>query len=280
MTTGKILWFGGTTREGRKNDFGFIQYQINGLTKKIYVNRHNISQELQDICENDHDKGKGIGVNFDIEEYKKKETIQQRAVNVQLIKYFGIIESQNKIFSENCKQYRLQRENAFNQGELLEFFLQNHSVIILRQVEYSDVSMDIIKTFCDNVNVEVMQDCFDFYVSTLDNESAIQYILYKLWSLDVNETFVFVEMIIAKYNDLILISNKIRQEIRGENRTFFNTYENAEYQKKCLACYIKFIQNNLCSANEQTKNYVFLDNTFANRNVKRLAFVKGAFGGN
>lgn len=85
MAIGKVKWFGGLRKEDNKvNHFGFIS--LVPEARDIYVNRREISEDLQALIEGK--EGEGVYLEFDVIEGQRGA----RAVRVKLLEVVGMID--------------------------------------------------------------------------------------------------------------------------------------------------------------------------------------------
>ena len=188
MAIGEILWFGGQTRDGRRNNYGRISCtEIDG--NEIYVERNQVPQYLQELFESDKEKGKGIVVEFEIGNNYKGPC----AINVHLHQKTGIFIRQRSssrleiykthIECEDKSQVYVQDYNWLNNGDVVSFAVKNNkkkSAIEVVRIELNTINKEMIKSFVYSSNFNLSKPFIQSYISILSEEDAIHFILEKI----------------------------------------------------------------------------------------------------
>lgn len=248
MVLGKILWFGGRTSKGRVNDFGFLQFNNLNSIEEIYVHRQDISGELQNICENDRDKGKGIWVEFEIKGYERGT----KAVNVSLYQKIGIVISKNtfleicQVWCESGSKYSLSNVGFVNISDIIKFGIQENekntkTALSSSKINLQVVEIDLVKRFIDNLDYSLAKPLIRFYMSVSSTGEKIDFVLQKIEGLSIINTQDFLNLIFSDYNDLLFKSSQLRELIKINN----------------ISHYVSLIKNCLNSDDKLTKEQLW-----------------------
>jgi len=217
MAIGEILWFGGQTRDGRRNNYGRISCtEIDG--NKIHVDRNQVPQHLQELFEGDREKGKGILVEFEIGNNHEGPC----AVNVRLHQRNGIFVRQRLslrleiykkayIECEDKSQVSVEDHSLINNGDIVSFAIRNNrrqSAIEVVKIDPNTIDKKTIKDFVYSSNFNLSKPFIESYISTLSEEEAIHFILEKIQFVSNDDEALEVLKKVSEH--LFLRSNELR----------------------------------------------------------------------
>ncbi|PZV27286.1 MAG: hypothetical protein DCF12_05235 [Snowella sp.] len=235
MAIGEILWFGGH-KDGQKNNYGFIFYtEID--KNKIYVDRNQVPQHLQELFEGDREKGKGIVVEFEIGNNHRGPC----AVNVRLHQRNGIFVRQRSslrleiykkayIECEDKSQVYVEDHRWINNGDIVSFAIKNNrrqSAIEVVKIDPNTIDKKTIKDFVYSSNFNLSKPFIESYVSTLSEAEAIHFILEKIKFVSNNDEAL--ELLKKVSENLFFISRELRDVLFN-----FNFQEYVDFIKKNL----------------------------------------------
>ena len=234
MAIGEILWFGGH-KDGQKNNYGFIFYtEID--KNKIYVDRNQVPQHLQELFEGDREKGKGIVVEFEIGNNHKGPC----AVNVRLHQKIGIVIRQRSslrleiykayIECEDKSQVYVEDHSLINNGDIVSFAIKNNrrqSAIEVVKIDPNTIDKETIKNFVYSSNFNLSNPFIESYISALSEAEAIHFILEKIKFVSNNDEAL--KLLKKVSENLFLISRELRDVLFN-----FNFQEYVDFIKKNL----------------------------------------------
>jgi cold shock CspA family protein len=245
MPTGRINWFGGlNTKTNKLNNYGFIEPTNSDLQENIFVNRIDISQELQEIIEGKN--GEGVYVEFEI-----REDIQakKRAVNLKLYELLGIVEWFNEgrgyVQCENRPDVRISsnnlmenQQNNINSGDIVLFVLrynnryQKDEGFLVRKIDKNNQEEEIInKCFHSSIPkifIQFISKYLDYF--QLSTSAKIKLIEDKIDSVDNHkEKSLVAKEIGIKNIDVYISSLLIRDLLNIDDyllflESYFNSY--------------------------------------------------------
>ncbi|MBX9258805.1 hypothetical protein H1Q63_33610 [Desmonostoc muscorum CCALA 125] len=240
MIIGKVDWFGGLNNKNQSvNNYGFIIPIENHNTEKgIYLHRNDVPQYLQELIEGN--KGKGVYVQFDI------DTERQRAVNVELITFIGIVNSFKRgggyIKCEGYPDIHFISTESFNLGEIVYFGIRCNQIsneldaIHLQKVDSSTTDSSIVYKCIQSNNYNLFKNLLCQYVHTISNEESVQLILSKFKILDTFEKKDLLRKLFEQASNIIVTSSELRNII--------NFYDSESYSK-LINIYLELVDASL-----------------------------------
>ncbi len=221
MPIGQVIWFGGSTKEGRQNHYGFLSFIDGNTTKEIYVNRQEMPPALQSLLENDHERGKGVYVEFEFAKNGK-----ERAINVRLHEFIGIITEFSKFGGLiSCEDgnsvtftHRVDSPAKFQKDDLLLFGIRYSSkkleAIQVQKCEADSDNQQLIARCAQSSNPRIYKHFILKYISKLPQESAVDLLINKLKTLDSQEQAELLTNIGSQSENLLLQSADLRKYLR------------------------------------------------------------------
>ncbi len=219
MPIGKVIWFGGSTKEGRKNDFGFLSFinEETGKEEEVYVNRRDIPKDLQNLFENAPEQGKGIYVQFDLDTNGKT-----KAINIKLHKTIGtVIWFSNGRGYINCENIDndiyISSDSQYSQNDILFFGIRENTR--KRKEEAIDVKkctpvaneQEIINHCVNSSVFEIYYPFLLNYISTISQEEAINFIFSKIESASsIHQQKILIKLQ-ESVEHLFLASSELRK---------------------------------------------------------------------
>ncbi|MDY7005586.1 MAG: hypothetical protein SWX82_17050 [Cyanobacteriota bacterium] len=235
MVTGRIIWFGGFNKKLQKiNDYGFITLKEGDINRDrdedrgVYVNRHEIPEDLQTLLEGE--KGKGVYVCFDLEEnFKGSE-----AINVELKTYTGVVinflDQTGEIATKSDGFFHFTSSKSFSSGDYVCCGLCHTSEFdkkeainvekIPRDSEYQEIF-----NICVNSNdSEIATPFFLEYINALPPAEAIPKIREKLLYFNTEGKKLLTSKIIQEYENFLVASSELRNDLDIDSKNELTKY--------------------------------------------------------
>jgi hypothetical protein len=226
MLNGYVIWFGGKNNKLNEiNDYGYIKYIDNGISRDIKFFRYEITEHEQFILETK--RHRKIKIAFDLDSLNHKYPV---AVNINLNSLIGTVvkikdDRKNEISCEGSDNFDVfQSISKVNVGDVVlltnsyDEELKDDEFILLKTINAS-IQDYKIKAQCTQSNdFNIFKLFLVDYLVDLSPESAIAFILQKIDDISESDRIELIKYLTDKTPNIIITSINLRALLSRHDR--------------------------------------------------------------
>jgi hypothetical protein len=218
MLNGYVIWFGGKNNKLNEiNDYGYIKYIDNGISRDIKFFRYEITEHEQFILETK--RHRKIKIAFDLDSLNHKYPV---AVNINLNSLIGTVvkikdDRKNEISCEGYDNFDVfQSISKVNVGDVVlltdsyDEELKDDEFILLKTINASIQDYKIKAKCTQNNDFNIFKLFLVDYLVDLPPESAIAFILQKMDDISESDRIELIKYLTDKISNIVITSIKLR----------------------------------------------------------------------